>query len=112
MFPKCHSHDSLTSGLFPFLLSFSFTAFGSATVSLLCFSFLNSHKALRGLEQPPRGPLPLTEVGFQFLDCGPGGRVPWSACGGLGGPGREQEGASGLELHLQFLEDLSAMVLN
>ena len=23
MFPKCHSHDSLTSGLFPFLLSFS-----------------------------------------------------------------------------------------
>ena len=62
LFPKCHSHDSLTSESFPFLLSFfSFTAFGPASVSLLYFPFLNPHKAHRGLELP-WGLLPLVRL--------------------------------------------------
>lgn len=61
LFPKCHSHDSLTSESFPFLLSFS----PSLPSALLRFPFsipfLNPHKALRGLELP-WGLLPLVRL--------------------------------------------------
>lgn len=73
---KCHSHDSLTSGLFPFLLSFS-PSLHSALLQFPFSVFLFSihTKPSEGWSGPP-GLLPLAEVGFQFLGCGPGAVCP------------------------------------
>lgn len=67
LFPKCHSHDSLTSESFPFLLSFS----PSLHLALLqfpfsIFLFLSPHKALRRLAAP--WPPASWEIGVQLQD--------------------------------------------
>lgn len=89
LFPKCHSHDSLTSESFPFLLSFS----PSLPSALLRFPFsiflFSIHtKPSEGSSCP----------GASCLLCGwfpgPGpqswGHLPWRGTGRPWGPGREQ----------------------
>lgn len=68
MFPKCHSHDSLTSELFPFLFTFS-PSLHSALLQFRFSVFLFSihTKPSEGWSAPVPGLLPLAEVGFQFL---------------------------------------------
>lgn len=75
MFPKCHSHDSLTSELFPFLFTFSpslHSALLQFRFSVFLFSIHTKPSEGWSTPHPPTHPpapglLPLAEVGFQFL---------------------------------------------
>lgn len=91
LFPKSHSHDSLASESFPFLLSFS------PSLPLPCFSFPSLFSFSQSSRSPRRagaglGPSASHVVGLQFPDCSPGAVCPGGRWEGLGGPGREQAG--------------------
>lgn len=71
LFPKCHSHDSLTSESFPFLLSFSPSLHSPSFSFPSLFSFSQSTQSPQRAGDALQPPVSC-DVGFQLLVAGPG----------------------------------------
>ena len=94
LFPKCHSHDSLTSESFPFLLSFSPSLHSTQLQFPFCIFFFSIHQSPQRAGDALQPPVSC-DVGFQLLDAGPGAICLGGLWGGAG-PGREKAASSGL----------------
>lgn len=86
LFPKCHSHDSLTSESFPFLLSFSPSLHSSSFGFPSLFSFSQSTQSPQRAGDALQPPVSC-EAGSQLL-VQVLGHLPWRCAGKPGPAGR------------------------